>query len=248
MLRPIEYTRVSQEAVQQIVTLIRSRQLNPGDRLPGERQLVGSLGVSRTSVREALRSLEGMGLIEVRAGVGAFVKHPVSDFVEAALPHPLLMDRETLKKLFDLREIIETGAVATAANKATAEDLRQIRQAVERMETCYANNDLQGMVDADTDLHRVILVATNNDILVRVMDNIADLLKEMRRASLSIREGVKQTIAGHRAILAALEQREPETASQAMAAHLKSVSMKIDAAEITESGLVIREDNGQKGS
>lgn len=247
MLRPIEYTRVSQEAVQQIVNLIRSRQINPGDRLPGERQLVESLGVSRTSVREALRSLEGMGLIEVRAGVGAFVKHPVADFVETALPHPLLMDQETLKKLFNLREIIETGAVATAASQATAADLKQIRQAVEKMEACYANNDLNGMVEADIDLHRAILVATNNDILVRVMDNIADLLHEMRRASLSIYEGVKHTIAGHRAILAALEQRAPEAASQAMAAHLKSVSMKIDAAEITESGLIIREDNGKQG-
>ena len=186
-----------------------------------------------------------MGLIEVRAGVGAFVKHPVSNFVETTLPHPLLMDRETLKKLFNLREIIETGAVATAASKATAEDLKQIRQAVEQMEVCYANNDLNGMVEADTDLHRAILVATNNDILVQVMDNIADLLHEMRRASLSISEGAKQTIAGHRAILAALEQREPEAASQAMAAHLKAVSMKIDAAEITENGPVIHKDSWQ---
>lgn len=246
MFRQIEHTRVSQEAVEQIVNLIRSRHLNPGDRLPGERQLVESLGVSRTSVREALRSLEGMGLIEVRAGVGAFVKHPVSEFVQTALPHPLLVDRETLHKLFQLRQIIETGAVAIAARQATNDDLNKIRQAVEQMEACYAAQDLNGMVEADIELHRAILVATGNDILVRVMDNTADLLKEMRRASLSISEGVPLTIAGHRAILAALESRQPEAARQAMQEHLNTVFKKVDSYEITETGEILHANNNQK--
>lgn len=231
MLRTIESTRVSQEAVDQIVSLIESRQLQPGDRLPGERRLVESLGVSRTSVREALRSLEGMGLIEVRAGKGAYVKHPISEFVESTLPNPLLVDRNTLKKLFELREIIETGAAAIAAMEATEEDLQIVRSAVEGVETNFAEENLDGMVEADIQLHRAILVATGNDILVRVMDNIADLLKEMRRTSLSVTEGVQQTIAGHRAILAALERHEPELARKAMQVHLQSVIAKINADE-----------------
>lgn len=239
MLRPIEHTRVSEEAVDQIVDLIRNRQLTPGDRLPGERQLVKDLGISRTSVREALRSLEGMGLIEVRAGVGAFVKHPISEFVNGALPPRLLIDRETLKKLYQLREIIETGAVAIAARTATDEDLNTIRQALEQMEACYADDDLDGMVDADIELHRTILVATGNEILVRVMDNIADLQKEMRRASLSIHEGVPLTIAGHRAILEALAERDPDKARQAMQEHLKTVTKKVDSTEITETGEIV---------
>jgi GntR family transcriptional repressor for pyruvate dehydrogenase complex len=231
LLRTIEYTRVSQEAVDQIVGLIESRQLQPGDRLPGERRLVERLGVSRTSVREALRSLEGMGLIEVRAGKGAYVKHPISEFVESTLPNSLLVDRDTLKKLFELREIIETGAAAIAALEATEEDLQIIRQAVESVEANFAEENLDGMVEADIQLHRAILVATNNDILVRVMDNISDLLKEMRRTSLSVSEGVQQTIAGHRAILVALERRESELARKAMQTHLQSVIAKIEADE-----------------
>lgn len=232
MLRTIEHTRVSQEAVNQIVGLIESRQLQPGDRLPGERRLVESLGVSRTSVREALRSLEGMGLIEVKAGKGAYVKQPISEFVESTLPHPLLVDRDTLKKLYELREIIETGAATIAALKATEEDLQIMHRAVEGVEASFAEENLNGMVEADIQFHRAILVATGNDILVRVMDNIADLLKEMRRTSLSVTEGVQQTIAGHRAILAALERREPELARKAMQTHLQSVIAKLDADEI----------------
>ncbi|MFN8455752.1 MAG: FadR/GntR family transcriptional regulator [Anaerolineae bacterium] len=234
MLRSFEYTRVSQEAIERIVSLIRSRQLVPGDKLPGERQLVENLGVSRTSVREALRSLEGMGLIEVRAGVGAFVKHPVSEFVTAALPPRLLVDRDTLYKLFQLREIIETGAAAIAASQATDQDLGHIRGAVERMEACYAADDLDGMVEADIELHRAILVATGNDILVRVMDNIADMLKEMRRASLTIQVGVPITLAGHRALLAALEQHDPERARQAMQEHLQAILKKVESAKLIE--------------
>jgi DNA-binding FadR family transcriptional regulator len=80
-------------------------------------------------------------------------------------------------------------------------------------------------------LHRAILVATNNDILVRIIDNISDLLKEMRRTSLSVSEGVQQTIAGHRAILVALERRESELARKAMQTHLQSVIAKIEADE-----------------
>ena len=242
MLKPIERTRVSQSAVDQIVELIRLRQLEPGDKLPGERQLVEQLGVGRTSVREALRALEAMGLIEVRPGIGTFVKHPVSELMATSLPHPLLLDRNTLKKLFELREIIETSAAATAAVKATTNDLVLIRKAVEQMEAYYTAQNLESMVAADIELHRAILVATGNDILVSLIDNISDLLWEMRRASLSISEGVKQSIAGHRAILKALEQRQPEAARQAMQAHLKTVASKIDSFEISKTGNLLHKE------
>lgn len=245
MLRPVEHTRVSQGAVKQIVNLIRSHRLNPGDRLPGERQLVESLSVSRASVREALRSLEGMGLIEVRAGVGTFVKHPISEFVETTLPHPLLLNREMLTKLFELRELIETGAAAMAASRATDDDIDKIREAVEHVETCYEKRDLHSMVEADIALHRAILIATGNDILVQVMDNMSGILWEMRRASLSIVEGVTQTMAGHRAILVALEQHQPEVARKAMQEHLRVVAAKFESAEFTETGEIVYKDSAQ---
>ena len=227
MLAPIESHRVSEDAVAQIVELIQTRKLCPGDRLPAERKLVESLRVGRTSVREALRSLEGMGLIEVRAGVGAFVKHPISKMINDILPHPLLLAGSTLEKLLALREIVETGAAALAATKATVADLAAIRDAVSRMETSYNKRDLDDMVNADIELHRGILLATGNDILVALVDNIAELLREMRRASLSISEGVQETIAGHRSILNALESRDSELAKQAMRNHLQMVSKKL---------------------
>ncbi len=233
MLKSIEHTRVSQEAVSQIIALIKGHQLNPGDRLPGERQLVTALSISRSSVREALRSLEGMGLIEVRPGLGTFVKHPISKFMANSLPHPLLLDRTKLKNLFQLRQIIETGAAAVAAREATSTDLANIREAVKQMEAYFEDDDLDGMVEADIALHRAILIATGNDILVLVMDNIVDLMREMRRTSLSISEGGRQSVASHRAILDALERGDPLSARQAMQEHLQTVASKLDAVKFT---------------
>lgn len=239
MFRYIANTHVSTEAVGQIVNFIRSRQLGPGDRLPSERRLAKDLGISRASVREALHSLAGTGLIEIRAGVGAFVQHPVSEFIGTALPPRLLANREILEKLFELRQIIETGAVAIAALKATPADLDLIRRAVEQMEACEAQRDLEGMVEADIELHRAILVATGNDILVHLMDNVADLLREVRRLSVSISEDVHLALESHRAILQALEQHQPEEARQAMLVHLQNVAKKVTSVETLETGQTV---------
>ena len=107
------------------------------------------------------------------------------------------------------------------------EDIAKIRNAVDEMEYSYKKQDVDGMVKADVELHQAILLATGNDILVTLVDNISELLSEMRHASLSISEGVEETIAGHRAILDALERKDSEDAKEAMRKHLKMVSAKI---------------------
>jgi len=228
MFRAIEKSRVSEDAVQQIVDLIRAGEFSPGDRLPSERQLAAQLQVSRTSIREALRKLETIGLLEIRQGLGIFVKDPASNRVQAALIPHLLTDQETLQKLFELREMIEVEAAGRAAQRANAGQIAAMRHWLEAMETCFARDDLSGMVTADVEFHRQIIVATNNNILVDLLDSIADLLREMRRASLSIRESLPDTIAGHRAILVAIESRDSKAAREAMYDHLISVRAKVD--------------------
>lgn len=244
MFQPIQNTRVSQEVANQILDVISRQELQPGDRLPGERRLVSELGVSRTSVREALRALEAIGAIEVKAGVGAFVKDPVPEIVDGVLSSPILMDRDTLFKLYGLRYIIEVGAVALAAVEATDDEILQIRRHVEEMERAFEDNDLDGMVEADLALHHAILIATGNDILVQLMENIADLLIDMRRVSLRIKSGVTGTIAGHRAILRTLEAHDPDAAKRAMEDHLGTVKSKFDGFEVTKTGEI--KYNGQE--
>lgn len=228
MFRAIEKSRVSEDAVQQITDLIRAGEYALGDRLPSERQLAEKLRVSRTSVREALRKLETIGLVEIRQGLGIFVRDPSSHRLQATLLPYLLSDRATLQKLFELREIIEVEAAARAALRANPGQIELMRRWLEAMETCFARDDLNGMVAADVEFHRQIIAATGNDILVDLIESIADLLRDMRRASLSIRKFLPDTIASHRVILVAIETGDDTAARKAMYDHLDSVRAKVN--------------------
>jgi GntR family transcriptional repressor for pyruvate dehydrogenase complex len=228
MFPSAESTRVSEDTVQHIVALIRSREFAPGTRLPGERQLAQQFQVSRTSVREAIRKLETVGLLETRPGLGTFVKDPSRELLNAALMPYLLLDRDKLSMLFELREIIEVEAAGRAAERATPAQVADMHRWAEAMEAAVARNDVDGMVLADLGFHRQIIVATGNDVLVSVLDSIADLLREMRRASLSLPTLLDSTVVGHREILAAVVARDSALARQAMFSHLASVRSKVN--------------------
>jgi GntR family transcriptional repressor for pyruvate dehydrogenase complex len=240
MLPAVDKSRVSEDAVQHIVELIRSGKFSPGDRLPGERALAHQLQVSRTSVREAIRKLETIGFLETRQGVGTFIKEPSRTVIQNALVPYSLPDAGTLEKVFELREIVEVEAAGRAARRASPAHLEAIGRWLEAMEANYARDDLDGMVRADLGFHRQIIVATGNDVLVNLLDSITDLMLDMRRASLSIPTLLSDTVSGHRAILAAIERGDEQAARQAMLAHLNSVRNKMDL-------FGRKPDNGQDG-
>lgn len=223
MFKMAQGTKVSEGAVQQIAELIRTRVYVPGDRLPSERQLSQQLGVSRTSVREALNRLGIVGLVEPRQGLGTFVKEPTSEAIQAALIPHLITNQETLQKLFELREIIEVGAANRAAQRATPSQVASMRYWVEAVELAIARNDRNSRIVADTRFHRQIIIATGNNILVDLVASVAHLLREMRYAGANIPELLPAIISGHRAILAAIEARDSQAAGQAMQNHLNSV-------------------------
>lgn len=218
---------VADETVEQIAEMIRSGAYAPGDRLPSERKLVEQLKVGRTSVREAMRRLETMGLVESRQGRGNFVKDPSSEVIQASLLPHALANKETLEKLFDLREIIEVEAAARAAKRASAGQIATMKKWLQSVETNIAREDAAGLIVADVEFHRQIIIATGNDILVNLMDSIVDLLREMRYDSTHIPELLPQIVGGHRTIMAAIEAGAPEAARQAMRDHLAAVGARV---------------------
>lgn len=227
MIHSIEKAKVSQSALRQISEFIRAGMYAPGDQLPSERQLAQQLGVSRTSVREALRKLEMIGLVEIRQGLGTFVKDPSSEKIQAALVPYLLTNPETLLKVFELREIIEVEAAGRAAERADAGQIAVMQHWAEAVESYIARGNLDSMVIADVEFHRQIIIATDNEVLVDLMDSIVDLLREMRRASPTIPELRPEIITGHRAILAAIQAADSQAARQAMQAHLNGVRSRL---------------------
>jgi GntR family transcriptional regulator, transcriptional repressor for pyruvate dehydrogenase complex len=229
MFSPASKNRLSDEVVYHITEMIRNGTYSAGDRLPSAQQLSQQLEISRTAVREALSRLESLGLIETQQSQGTFVKEPTREVLQATfLPH-IFTSQKTLQKLFELREIIEVEAAGRAAARVTPEQLATIRHWKEAVELHIARQDRQNHINADTEFHRQILIATENDILVDLMDSIMHMLREMRYAGVRIPDLSRKTIEGHRAILQALEAGDSQAARQAMQDHLGSVRNKIEA-------------------
>jgi GntR family transcriptional repressor for pyruvate dehydrogenase complex len=227
MLYSHQRASVAQETVERIAGMIRDGEYAPGDRLPSERKLAEQLQVGRTSVREAIRQLETIGLLEARHGLGTFVKDPSNEMIQAAFLSHLLPDQDTLNKLFDLREIIEVEAAARAAQNAKPHQINAMRKWMETVEMCIAREDATGTIIADVEFHRQIMIATGNDILVNLMDSIVNLLRDMRSDSMVIPDLLPKIISGHRSILATIEAGDSAAARQAMKAHLAEISQRV---------------------
>lgn len=215
--------RVSVDTLRKIIDIIQVSQYSPGDRLPSERSFAEQLKVSRTSVRDALRRLETMGLLESRPGLGTFVKEPATGLLQATLAPHMLTDETKIKKLFEVREIIEVEAATRAAERATPAQIEAIRRWAEEVEISIARNDSASRSIADVEFHRQIVIATDNEVLVDLIDSMSDLLREMRAGALNVPGAGPEVIAGHRSVVEAIAAHDSQAARQAMQKHLNSV-------------------------
>ena len=201
---------------------VESAGLSPGDRLPAERALAEQFGVSRTSVREALVSLEVQGLVEVRHGGGVFLAVP-----RKAAPLDGLWERaERLSDIHAVREALEVKIAELAALHCHAEDRRSIERALAQMDDDIARGGTG--VEADAVFHRAVTLASHNPVLLELMDAVADRIAESRVASLSQSGRPPVSLAGHRAIAAAVLDGDARAAADAMRAHLAVVAVVDD--------------------
>lgn len=222
-------TLVVDETAERIAIMIRSGEFAPGDKLPSERRFSEMLGVGRSSVREAIRKLEVMGLLEVRHSRGTYVASPEQTAPLAFQPPAILQDREQLRQLFGLRRIMEVAAAELAAQRAQDEHLTMMRYWVQAMENCAGAKDADGIVIADIEFHRQIFLAAGNAYLLDLMDSIVDVLRDMRYASASIPDLIPHNLIGHRSILAAIEKGDGRAAARAMDRHLLKISELVEA-------------------
>ena len=213
------YNRIAKH----VEELIRSEQLRPGDRLPAERRLADMLGVSRVPIREAMRSLETQGLIEVRRGQGMFVaQHSVEAAVEQ-FTITMLRQRDLLVELFAVRRLLEPASAQWAAVRAQPDEVQALRLIVDEMERLAAADhlDYDTFGERDVELHLHIASASGNRVLVRIMEAIQDLHREQIETSLRYRDRMHETLEDHRRIFAAIEAGDPVAASQSMTEHLE---------------------------
>lgn len=220
-LEPIRRSPLYEEVVDRLRTFIDVQQLRPGDRLLSERELAQRLGVSRTSVRQAMTALKVAGLVEIRHGDGVFLLRSPEDIVPS-LAQGLLDSHEKLPAVMEVREALEAQTARLAARRRTDEDLHEMRQALTEMSALVDAGEEAAA--ADRHFHGAIAAASHNEFLASVMDQLADLFEQTRRASLSRPGRPPRSLMAHDAILHAIEAQDEDAAAQAMRDHLQVVA------------------------
>jgi len=220
-VQQVKKTRVYHEIVAQIRELIAQGRIQPGDRLPPERELADLFKASRNSVRDALRVLEQMGLIETRHGDGNYVRTLSPEELTEPLASLLLQSREQMRELWEVRRVFEPAVAEYAAQRITAEELDELSGVLAEQQA-QVSLGRTGLLE-DTQFHYGIAEAARNPVLLRVIDTIVDLLHASRERSLQQGDRPQQSLAGHRRILDALRHRDPGQARAAMLQHLRDV-------------------------
>lgn len=219
--RALERPNLSSVIIHRIVDSLIAGELRPGDRLPSIEELTHQLSVGRTSVREALKALELVGLAELRHGEGTFIREDVSRFFLKPLAWGILLDQARARELMETRRCVEGELAALAAVRASDEEIAEIRQELSKMETSLAH--VEAYIAADLGFHLKIWWAAHNEVMLHIMTGIFDLLRETIRRVVSVPGTMEIGLTYHRPILEAIADREPELAATRMRNHLNYV-------------------------
>jgi GntR family transcriptional regulator, transcriptional repressor for pyruvate dehydrogenase complex len=221
LFAPVTGQRMSGEIVGQILALIRSGELSEGDRLPAERELAGTMGVSRVTVRDALRVLEVMGLVKIKVGSsgGSFVTRPSVDVIGENLFYLLLMRPFDAKQIAEARLVMELGILDLASERATEDDLDELEDMCRRSREIYEAGGYDRSLAVA--FHRRLAAASHNAAIELLSASFAGPLSMAAvRATEALEDAELRTIEEHEQILAALRARDFERATRTMITHL----------------------------
>lgn len=220
-LQPIQRQKLTSTVAQELLALIRRDGLSPGQRLPAERTLAEQLGVSRASLRDGLARLEVLGHIEARQGNGLYVREP--SVVNLTQPFLGILSRnpQSVRDILEFRQMLEPQVAAAAALRVTEEQLSDLQASLDRQVITAA----QGVKLTEEDLHFHHLIAqiSGNHVVMQVLETLQHLLRQLRDQIL-VGDRPQETLDQHRAIVRALEARNPEAARAAMQTHLSTVA------------------------
>lgn len=221
---------------------IVSERLPVGTKLPAERELAESLGVSRTVVREAVRVLGARGLLETTHGIGTTVRAMTRE--EVVEPLRLFFrsvgEEVNLKHLHQVRSLLEVENARVAAEQASEQDINDLGQILTEMNS--NKQDVNAFTNLDSAFHRRLAQTTHNPLLILLLDSIQDLMAEVRKF-VSREEGLfERVMPGHRAILESIRSQDPVAAMEAMRAHLSA------AFDIQQRAVVAQSAQGKKRS
>lgn len=218
----IQSERLYSKIVDQIQRRILAGELKVGDHLPSERELAEQFQVSRTAVREAVKTLSEKGLVQVFPGKGTFVTNGTSQALRQSLGMMMKIGQaEGTRDLVEVRHIFEPEIAALAAQRAGDEHIAAMKEAVRVMDG--ALDDADAYIEADLDFHLALAEASQNLIILTLIDSFVDLLREQRIRIFHVEGGPQRGQIHHKRILEAITNRDPEAARSEMRAHLEQV-------------------------
>lgn len=216
----VRRNKVYEGVAKQIERLILKK-LRPGDKLPSERELAEMLEVSRSSIRDAIRSLELMGMVEPRQGAGTIVREISSDSLVNPLANARKRKEELIGELLDFRMMLEPPLAARAATRVSSDEVSEMEEILERQEKKVRGGE--STIGEDSEFHYAVALASGNSVVLKVLDTLMDLLRDSRERSLQVEGRQQKSVAGHRRILDALKRHDSEAAKVAMRRHIEDV-------------------------
>jgi len=222
-VEPIKRVSVVEQAISKIYDLILSQNLKKNDKLPPERQLSEMLGISRNSLREAIRVLDMLGVVRVDQGSGMVIDSSrVSDAVTKHLTFALLMNREKLNELFEARIVVETECAGLAALRASEEE-RDLLHHTYR-ELCESRTDRPKSIALEIEIHNIVARAAHNSVLEEILNSLKQILKESREATVPRTGVTPETVKVHERLIKAIDARDSKGSAEIMREHIAAVA------------------------
>jgi len=231
MNAPVQFAKVFERVAEQIEKRILEGELRKGDRLPTERELAEQFQVSRTAVREAMKILAQKGLINMRPGRGTIVIDGAREAMQNSISLMMKLKLGEVggsDNLVEFRGILETEIAALAAARATEKEISAMREAIRVMDESL--NDADAFISADNAFHEALAQATQNALILILINSIVHLLSEQRKQIFETEGGPQRGQIHHRRILESVIRRDPEAARAAMRSHLQQVREDVSAA------------------
>ena len=207
MFQPIQTSTVVQQIIDKITQSLIKGELKPGDRLPPEPELAVQFGVSRTSLREALKTLGGLGVLVARKRGGTFIATSGSQSMLDPLIFNLIIEKGTKDELFELRVLLEVDAIELVIKKAATNDLNLLAREIDKFEASIPDGNLELLANLDLQFHLCLLQISNNPSFSRIARVVMQLFATpIHRALIMI--GPQQVLASHRDLYQAIVERD----------------------------------------
>lgn len=218
---PIVREAAAEKVVHRLLAMVQAGQLQPGDKLPGERDLAESFAISRPTVREALRALTILGVLKTRQGGGITVSSLKASDLLGPLTFFLSLHDVEVDRLYHARQLIEGEIAALAAGRCTARDADALEAMIAHQEEVLDRPELYRVVD--TEFHARLAAMSDNPFLERAAASMNVLGQEFRKTASETQEVIREAVRDHRLIVTALRNRDPQAARQAMVDHMRHV-------------------------